>query len=117
MGSIVIFLAYPVKAFIIDHEHVALLPIEIMFVDQSTLTGFLIANGIVSVLGLCANFATVYAILIIVATVLNYSLLVDLFEEDMKSLDAMWNGTSDTSVMYRHLFLRNICRKQQDMDS
>ncbi len=115
--SLLIFLAHPIKAFLIDHELISLLPMEVMFVDQSTLSGFITANVIMSVLGVFASFATAYTILVIVATVLNYSVFVDIFEEDIKSLDAMWSGTLDTSVVYRHLFIRNICRKQQDMDA
>ncbi len=115
--SLLIFVAYPVKALFVDGELISLLPMEILFVDQSTLTGFITANVIMSVLGVFGAFATAYAILSVVATILNYSLFVDILEEDIKSLDGMWNGTSDTSVSHRHLFIRNICRKQQDMDA
>ncbi|XP_037037299.1 uncharacterized protein LOC119075000 [Bradysia coprophila] len=117
MASITIFLAYPTKAFFVDHEFVPLLPIEYMFVDLSTLSGFITANLISSLLGVFANVATVYSILMIVSIILNYSIFVDMFEEDVKSLDEMWSSALDTSVTYRHSFLRNMCRKQQDMDA
>lgn len=115
--AVVCFIAYPSKAFIVDHQHVPLLPIEFMFVDQSTLSGFLIANFIMSILGLFANAGTTLTVLLIAVIVTNYSIMVDLFEEDVKSLDEMWTGTSTTTVRHRHFFLRNICRKQQDLDA
>lgn len=74
--SICIFLAYPSKAFIVDRQHISLLPIEFMFVDQSTLTGFLTANVIISIMGVFANVATAYTLLIIAVMTLNYSVLV-----------------------------------------
>nr|QGW45388.1 odorant receptor 15 [Bradysia odoriphaga] len=117
MASITIFLAYPTKAFLVDHELVSLLPIEYIFVDSSTLSGFITANLISSLLGAFANVGTVYAILMIVSLILNYSVFVDMFEEDVKYLDEMWSRESNTTVTYRHSFLRNMCRKQQDINA
>lgn len=114
--SIGIFVAYPAKAFILDGEFISMLPVHFMFVDQSTLSGFLTANVVMAFMGLLGTCATLYCILIIVATVFNYSVLVDVVEEDIKSLDDMWTRKSDTTVKYRYLYLRNICQKQQDMD-
>ncbi|XP_037040956.1 odorant receptor 67d-like isoform X2 [Bradysia coprophila] len=117
MASITIFLAYPTKAFLVDHELISLLPIEYIFVDLSTLYGFITANLISSLLGVFANVATAYAIQIIVSLILNYSIFVDMFEEDVKSLDEVCNRVSGATFTYRHSFLRNFCRIQQDMDA
>lgn len=113
---ILIFVAYPAKAFLVDGQYISLLPIKIMFIDQSTLSGFLTANVIMSIMGLMANIGTAYSILLIVNVISNYAIMVDGVEDDFKCLDEMWSGTSDTSVKYRHLFLRNICQKKQDME-
>jgi len=117
MASLSIFLAYPTKAFFVDHELVPLLPIEFMFVDLSTFSGFIAANLIASLLGLFGSVATAYTILLIVSLILNYSVFVDMFEDDIKSLDETWSKGTNTTVLHRHSFLRNICRKQQDMDA
>lgn len=92
-----------------------LLPIEIMFTDQSTLSGFLIANVFMIFMGVYYGYlASLYVGLHFIYAILNYSMQVDLIEVDINELDELWRDTSTTTVFERHLFLRNICQKCQD---
>lgn len=112
-----IYVAYPLKAFIVDGQFISLLPFEMMFVDQSTRSGFFIANLMMALMGTCSCLFVVFLSLVFAALILNYAVQVDGIEKDIRVLDDMWNGISDsTNVQYRRLFLLNICQKQQDMD-
>ncbi len=114
--SLSIFFYYPIKSYIVSREWRSLLPIEIIFVDQSELSGFLIANLIMSMLGWYLVFVSLFGSLHFYNIISNYAIQVDLIEADVMQLDAFWSDTSTTSLSERHLFLRNICQKCQDKD-
>lgn len=108
----------PVKSVIYRDkgEMVSLLPFEISFTDQSTLSGYLTANACMSVMGVYAVFIALFVVLHFITIILNYSMLVDIIEVDIKQLDELWRDKRKTTVVERHLFLRNICLKCQDKD-
>lgn len=112
---IVLYTFYPVHSFIVNGELVPFVPIEIMFLDQSTLSGYLTASIIMVTLGIYCVSGTEYMGLIFDYLVTNYSCLVDILEVDIKELDEMWTETSTSTLAHRHLFLRNMCRKYIDM--
>lgn len=91
------------------------MPVEVMFIDQSTITGYCIASSLMVLLGILAVLSTMYMGLTFVMIVMNYGTRVDLFETDFKELDELWSGGSRSSIEYRHMFLRNVCRKAIDM--
>ncbi|XP_037039267.1 uncharacterized protein LOC119076575 [Bradysia coprophila] len=111
----ILYMYYPVKSFLIDGEMVQFVPIEFMFVDQSTLLGFLVASGIMGTLGVYAIFGTEYMALTFVAIVMNYGPRVDILNENFDELDKMWLTNSSSAAEYKHSFLVNICRKYADM--
>lgn len=111
----VLYMFYPVKSFIMDGKMVQFIPMEFMFVDQSTLIGFLVTSGIMATLGVYAISGTEYMALSFVAVVLNYGPRVDIMEADFKELDKLWGATSTSTIFYKHAFLTNICRKYDDM--
>ncbi len=111
-----IFVCNPIKSFIVNRELVSLLPIEITFTDQAQLSGFLVANTFMTVMGLFAAFGTFFMAMHFVITISYYSIQVDLIEADMKQLDAFWSRTKETTLFERQLFFRNICQKCQDKD-
>ncbi|XP_037039483.1 odorant receptor 67d-like isoform X1 [Bradysia coprophila] len=97
-------------------EMVSLLPYEISFTDQSTLSGYLVANACMSIMGVYAVFISLFVVLHFITIILNYSVQVDIIEVDVKQLDEFWRDHKKTTVE-RHLFLRNICQKCQDKDN
>lgn len=106
---------YPVKSYFIDGKLVPFVPLEFMFIDQSTKLGFFIASGIMTVLGIYAIVGTEYMALSFVFVIMNYGPRVDILEENFNELDKLWRHTSSSTVSYRHVYLRNICRKYVDM--
>lgn len=110
-----LYMFYPVKSFVIDGKLVPFVPIEFMFVDQSAKLGFFIASAVMMTGGLYATFGTEYIVLAFVVVVMNYAVRVDILEENFHELDELWRDTSTSTLTYRHLFLRNICRKYIDM--
>lgn len=110
-----LYMFYPVKSFVIDGKLVPLVPIEFMFLDQSTKLGFFIASSILTITGMYSIFGTEYILLTFVVVVMNYAPRVDILEENFHELDELWRNTSTSTLAYRHLFLKNICRKYIDM--
>lgn len=90
-----------------------LIPIEIG-VDH-TFSGFMTLYLLQVALGSLSFLATVMFGSGFLICICNYTFLIDLIEQDFKDLDEMWNGSSRTSIAYRHAFLENICEKMQDM--
>lgn len=111
----IVYMFYPVKSFLIDGELVPFVPIEIMFIDQSTLLGYFIAGIMMVVMGLYAVFGTEFMGLTFVYLIANYSPQADILEIDIDELNELWDDTSTSTLAYRHMFLRNICRKCIDM--
>lgn len=113
---IAIFLFYPVKSFLIDGVLVPFVPIEVIFLDQTTLPGFLMAGALMIVVGLYCALGTELMGLTFVYLIENYALRVDILEIDFHELDALWEDTkSPATLAHRHMFLRNICRKYIDL--
>lgn len=110
-----IYMYYPVKSYFIDGELVPFLPIKIMFIDQTNKLGFFIANAIMATAGVYAIFATVHMGMSFVAVIMNYGPRVDILKDNFNELDELWRDTSTSTLQYRHMFLRNICRKYVDM--
>lgn len=111
------YMYYPLKSYVIDGELVSFEPFEIMFIDQSTMSGYVVANSIMVLAGISSVLGTGYMTLNFVALIMNYGIRVDILKANFNELDEMWseNKSMASSVAYRHLFLRNICRKTIDM--
>lgn len=104
VGVVVGFSFYvivPLKLYIFDNVRTSILPIEVLFYDQSTVSGFIIAT----MYG--------YALLICIC---NYKIQVDLIGQDFKDLDDMWSVTGSVRLASKHAFLINVFRKHQDMN-
>lgn len=112
---VIIYLFYPVKSFLIDGELVPFVPIEVMFIDQSTMWGYCAVSCAMMTVGVYAIFGTEYMVLAFVMMIINYSLRVEMLLMDIEELNDLWRDTSTSTLAERHLFLRNICRKSIDM--
>lgn len=110
-----VYLYYPLKSYVVDGERVPFVPLEMMFVDQSTISGYCIASILMVTGGILAVLSTLYMGLSFVALILNYGPRVDILETNFKELDEMWCDASKSTIGYRHMFLRNICLKFIDM--
>nr|QGW45436.1 odorant receptor 63 [Bradysia odoriphaga] len=117
ISSLMVFSYNPLKSFFFRGEYFSLLPIEMIFIDQTELTGFLIANALMSVMGVVLVWSSMFVAMNFVASISNYSILVDVIEYDIRQLDTFWENPTTTSLSERHMFLRNICQKCQDKDN
>lgn len=93
-----------------------LVPMEILFCDQSQLSGFIATNIVQAIIGFYAATAIIIYGVIFIVSIRGYDFHVNLLAEDFQDLDNMWNGIINVSVAYRHDYLRNICEKRQDMN-
>lgn len=110
-----LFVACPIKALVVDKELMSLLPIEIIFVDQSTYLGFAVGNCAMAVMGIYAALGTILYGAAFIFCVLMYALKVDLIGQDLKDLDEMFADKSTVPLAFRHAYLKNICKKRQDI--
>lgn len=111
----VVYLYHPISSYVIEKKLVPFLPIQIMFIDQSTKLGFLLACMFMVTLGIVGICVTAYMGLCFDILIMNYALQVDIVEIDFNELDKMWSETSTISMACRHMFLKNICRKYIDI--
>lgn len=115
-SSLGLFVACPIKLYFVDNELMSLLPIEIIFVDQSTgFSGFAIANAVMTVMGIFAALGTILYGAVFIFAIRMYSLQINLIGQDFKDLDEMWAEGSTVSLRHKQSFLKNICNKRQDI--
>ncbi len=114
-SSLGLFVACPFKSYMFDKELTPLLPLEIIYVNQDTFSGFFIANIVMSVLGLFAAVGTVLYGATFIYAILMYSMQVDLIGQDFRDLDSMWAEDSTVLLTCKIRLLRNICEKLQDI--
>nr|QGW45379.1 odorant receptor 6 [Bradysia odoriphaga] len=110
------FTFYPLTQLVFNRKFVSLLPIEIMFLDQTKWSGFIIATAIVAVTGVWVELVFFSININFLMAIFNCSTQVILIEDDFKKLDAFWSNPKTTNLVERHMFLRNICQKCQDRD-
>ncbi|XP_037039490.1 odorant receptor 67d-like [Bradysia coprophila] len=113
----VAFSYYPMSQLVHNRRLVPLLPIEVIFLDQTKLSDFLIANAITTVAGLWCLFTYLSIFCSFLMAIFNCSTQVDLIEDDFRQLDALWSHMKTTTLVQRQMFLRNICQKCQDRDN
>lgn len=92
-----LYMFYPVKSFLIDGLMVPFVPLEIMFVNQSTKSGFFIASSITVTCSLYAVFGTLYMGLVFVYLIMNYTPRVDVLEIDFIELNELWSNKSTST--------------------
>ncbi len=114
--SLLVFMYNPLKSFFVNHELLSLLPMDIIFTDQTNLLGFIIANLIMSVMGVYLVSVSLFISLHFFVAISNYLIQVELIKVDIEKLDAFCSDTSTSTLSQRHSFLRNICQKCQDKD-
>lgn len=110
-----IYIYYPIYSFLFNGKLVPFIPVEFMFVDHSSNLGFLIASFIQAILSAYALSGDLCMGYLLVYTVMDYRIRVDVTEIDFKEFDDLWNDRSTSTLLYRHMYLRNICRKYIDM--
>lgn len=109
------FLYYPLYSYIFHGKLVPALPVEVMFVDQSTSSGFLITCIIQALLGVYSITQIVYMRYCFIYAIMNYTIRVDIADIDFNELDELWRDTSKSTLSYRNMLLKNICQKYNDM--
>lgn len=109
------YLYHPVSTYIMEKTLVPFLPIQLMFIDQSTNLGFFLASIIFVTLGVYGICVTAYVGLSFDILIMNYAPQVDMVEIDFNELDEMWSDISTNSLSNRHMFLKNVCRKYIDI--
>lgn len=109
------FVICPFKSYFVDGVLMTLLPVEIMFVNQSTYVGYAIGSGYIGLTGCYAVLGTILYGASFILAVLLYSLHINLIEEDFKDLDDMWMEGSVVPLVHRRYYLTNICKKRQDI--
>lgn len=110
-----LFLSVPFISYSVNKELISLAPIEILFIDQSTLSGYFTANLILSLDGILAASGTIFCATLYILLISNFTVQVELIEDDFKCLDEMW-ADKKRSLAYKRAFIQNICMRCQDMN-
>lgn len=106
----------PVMIYLRTNQITVLMPIEIIFFDENETSGFIFTTISHLIMGsFSALVSSLYGTAFIFSINI-YILQLRLIAEDFKVLDDLWEGKNDTTVQYRYEFLKNICKKRQDMN-
>lgn len=68
-----------------------------------------------SVMGMYAASGTIFYGALFIYCILMYALKVDLIGNDFKDLDEMWADEASVPLHFKHAYLKNICKKRQDL--
>lgn len=113
---LVVYLMSPVKMHFVDKKLVALMPLDVLFCDQSTTFGYVMTTFVQVTMGLHLLLISFATTLPLFTYILTYDVQVYILGENFKELDEMWTGKRNVSLAYRHAFLLNMCKKRQDMN-
>lgn len=115
--ALLLFICYPIYGYMANNELIQIMPMQFPFIDQTTGTGFIIANLIMMKMGVWAYFGAVGFDLFLARMIYNYCALVKLLHQDIDDYITMSKTSSgDNSNQYRKMFFRNFLLKCQDKD-
>lgn len=114
-ANVCLFITVPVIFYLVKDEMMSLIPCEVPFIDQSSVSGFFTANLMMSVNGVLAVCGTIFCATTYILLIANYTVQVELIGDDFNNLDEMW-ADQKQPLQHKQAFLRNICMRCQDMD-
>nr|QGW45399.1 odorant receptor 26 [Bradysia odoriphaga] len=109
-----LYIYQPVAELITTRKLVPLMPIEMMFLDPTKVLDFVIFNSVLVVVGVWCPFYLFAVNFNFTTAILNCKIQVIIIEDDIQRLDAFWREPQTTTVVERHMLLKNICQKCQD---
>lgn len=116
--ALILFVCYPIYGYVANNELIQIMPMQFPFIDQTTVTGFIVGNLIMMKMGVWAYFGSVGFDLFLARMIYNYCALVKLLQQDIVDYIAMSKNINgaDGSKHYRKIFFRNFLLKCQDKD-
>ncbi len=116
--ALLLFLCYPIYGYVARAELIQIMPMEFPFVDQATVSGFIVANLIMMKMGVWAYVGSVGFDVFLARTIYNYCALLKLLQQDILDFIEMSkvDKDDDESKQYREAFFRNFLIKCQDKD-
>lgn len=114
--ALLVFVCYPVYGYVVHKELIQIMPMQFPFIDQTTTSGFIVANLIMMKMGVWAYFGSVGFDLFLARMIDNYCALVKLLQQDIADYIEMSKKNSGYSKQYRKAFFRNFLLKCQDKD-
>lgn len=113
---LIFFACTPPIVYVVKHEILTLMPIEIIFCDVTQASGLFVATIPHMIMGYYAASVTLLSALIFIFCMSNYILQGNLILDDFQMLDGVWNDINNISLEYKRAFLVNICKKREDMN-
>nr|QGW45440.1 odorant receptor 67 [Bradysia odoriphaga] len=110
-----VFVLYPVQAFVTEGRLIPIMRIEFPFVDQTDMKGYLIGLAYVSLIGFLAVLGNVAFDVTVLTFLLEFKSLVTLLEHDLHEYYEFSKEKETYSTQYRDSFLKNICKKYNDI--
>lgn len=107
-----VFGVIPIAVYVVNKELIPLIPIKIIFCDHS----YTLTIIVQTFMGGYSVYSTIIYGAVMIFCISNYILQMDLIGEDFQELDRMWKRGNDVSIAYKHAFLKNLCKKRQDIN-
>ena len=112
-----LYASFPAYQIFVNGKFDVLLNTYVPYADATQLYGFIITLSVQMMWSSYLVFGNMAYYLIFIYVVCHYKLLIELFDESLKSLGKMYSKKKNTeSQEYKRLFFLNICVAFQDID-
>ncbi|XP_037036795.1 putative odorant receptor 83c isoform X2 [Bradysia coprophila] len=110
-----VFVLYPIHAYITEGQLIPIMRIEFPFVDQTVIKGYLIGQAFMLLFGVLGLVGSVAFDLAVLTFLLEFKSLVTLLVHDLDDYEEFSKENETYSTQYKDSFLKNICRKYNDI--
>ncbi|XP_037036894.1 uncharacterized protein LOC119074711 [Bradysia coprophila] len=110
-----VFVLYPIHAYVTEGQLVPIMRIEFPFVDQTVIKGYLIGQSFMLLFGFLGVLGSVAFDVAVVTLLMEFKSLVTLLVHDLDDYEEFSKEVETYSTQYKDSFLKNICRKYNDI--
>nr|QGW45439.1 odorant receptor 66 [Bradysia odoriphaga] len=110
-----VFVLYPMHAYVTEGQLIPIMRIEFPFVDQTIMKGYLIGQTFMLLFGFFAVVGSVAFDLAVLTLLMGFKSLVTLLLHDLDDYHEFSKEREASSTQYRDSFLKNICKKYNDI--
>ncbi|XP_037037280.1 uncharacterized protein LOC119074982 [Bradysia coprophila] len=110
-----IFVLHPLQAFVTEGRLIPIMRIELPFVDQTEMRGYLIGVALMSFIGFLGVVGNVAFDVTVLTLLMEFKSLVTLLAHDLDDYHEFSKEVETHSTQYQDSFLKNICKKYNDI--
>ncbi|XP_037036798.1 uncharacterized protein LOC119074632 isoform X5 [Bradysia coprophila] len=111
-----VFVLHPIHAYITDGRLIPAMRIELPLVDQTEMGGYLFGVAYMMLIGILGVFGNVAFDVAVLTLLMEFKSLITLLEHDLDEYHEFSKEVETHSTQYKDSYLKNICKKYNDID-